>query len=117
MTLAAEHTQTGERLIRQAEKHFQEGNMPKASKSAWDAVEHYLDAVAEQRGWAHESHLDLSRIVSRLAKESDNPRRIHSLFGSVDGLYYNAYEDWFEDIFVEGGIEDARELMDILEKA
>ena len=116
MILVETHKHTAQSLIRQAEEHFQDGDMPKASKSAWDAVECYLDAVSEQRSWDHESHLDLSRVVSRLAKESEDPRQIHSLFGSVDGLYYNAYEDWFEDIFVKDGIEDARELIDMLEK-
>ena len=116
MTLAEQHTQTCESLIRLAEERLKQGDMPKASKSAWDAVEFCLKSIAEQRGWGHESHLELSRVVSRLAKESDDPRRIHRLFGSVDGLYANAYEDWFEDIFVKGGIKDARELIDVLEK-
>ena len=116
MTLVEQHTEVGLSFIRQAEAHFQNGDMPKASKSAWDAVEFCLKAIAKQRGWDHESHLDLSRVVSRLAKESEYPRQIHMSFGSVDGLLYNAYEDWFTDDIVESGIQDAKGFVDVLEK-
>ncbi len=116
MTLTDKHTQTGLLFIQRAEKHFQEGDMPEASKSAWDAVEFCLKSVATQRGWNHESHLDLSRVVTRLSKESDHLRRMGNLFRSVDGLYANSHEDWFGDATVKGGIEDAKELIAILEK-
>ncbi len=117
MTLAEQQMQTGQTFIRQAEKHFQNGDMPNASKGAWDAVEFCLKSVAERRGWERQSHLDLSRVVSRLAKESDDPRRIHSLFIGMTAVHINFYEDWFEDEFVKDGIESAKELISILEKA
>ena len=116
MTLTEKHPQTGPLFIQRAEKHFQKGDMPQASKSAWDAVEFCLKAAAARRGWRHESHFDLSRVVSRLAKERDDPRQINTLFGSVDGLYANAYEDWLESEMVKAGIDNAKELISILEK-
>ena len=116
MTLADPHTRLDLQLIQRAETHFQSGDMPKASKSAWDAIAFCLKTIAEQRGWPHETHLDLSRVVTRLAKESDAPQQMHAMFGSVDGLYANAYENWFTDTLVETGIQDAKEFLDILEK-
>ena len=117
MTLAKQHTETGLQFIRQAEDHFKRGDMPKASKSAWDAVECCLKSIAERRGWEHESHLDLSRVVSRLANGSDNAHQFHSLFIGTTSMYVNSCEDWFEDEFVRGGIEDAKKLIVMLEKA
>ena len=117
MTLAEQQIQTGRLYIQRAEKHFQKGDMTRASKSAWDAVEFCLKSVAEHRGWSHESHLDLSRAVSRLAKERDDARQMRVMFLRMTGLYVNSYEDWFEDVFVRDGIEEAKELMAMLEKA
>ena len=116
MTLAERHTQISSQLIQRAETYFQSGDMTKASQSAWDAVEFCLKTIAERRGWSHESHLDLSRVVSGLAEESDDPHQMHAMFGSVDGLYANAYEDWFTDTLVKTGIQDAKTLLNLLEK-
>ena len=55
-------------------------DLVQASEKGWGAVAHYLKAVAKQRGWRNESHRDFFTIESRLARETDNPDRLHSLF-------------------------------------
>ncbi len=114
MTLVKRQEQASHIYIQQAEEHFRQGDLQGASKSAWDAVESCLKSAAKRRGWSHETHLDLSRVVSRLAKESDDAHHLHTLFGSVGGLYVNSYEDWFTDSIVKTGIEDAKELATML---
>ncbi len=116
MTLTETHKRTAQSLIQQSEKHFREGDMPSASKSAWDAVECYLDAVAEQRGWDHKTYLDLSRVLTRLAEGSNTPRRMRLMFLRMTGLHANAYEDWYSSKMVKDSIEEAKELIDMLER-
>ena len=83
---------------------------------AWGAVAHYLKSIAKRRGWRNRSHRDLSRIVVRLANESDDPYRIHTLYRSMNNLHANFYEDWFDNDTVRNGVEDAKELVARLER-
>ncbi len=112
----ANHTETSERFLRHAEDEFERGDLPQASEKAWGAVAHYVKSVAKQRGWPNRSHSDLSDIVVDLAQETDDPKGIHTLYLAVSGLDANSYEDWWPDIMVAGGINDARELISRLEK-
>ena len=114
-TEIAKHTDTSERFLRHAEEQFEGGDLPQASEKAWGAVAHYLKSVAKQRGWRNRSHADLSDIAVDLAQETDDPAAIKRLYGSMNGLHANFYEDWYTDQMVAQGIDDARELISLLE--
>ena len=109
------HIVTAERFLRHAEEEFEAGDLPQASEKAWGAVAHYLKSVAKFRGWRNRSHSDLNDIATDLSYETDDPRRIRRLYGSVSSLHQNFYEDWLPEISVAEGIEDAREMIDGLE--
>ena len=109
------HIETAERFLRHAEEEFEAGDLPQASEKAWGAVAHYLKSVAKFRGWRNRSHSDLNDIATDLSYETDDPRRIRLLYGSVSSLHQNFYEDWLPEISVAEGIEDAREMIDGLE--
>ena len=52
------------RLVRQAQEEFDTGDRLQASEKAWDAAAHAVKAIAESRGWNHNSHrllFDVSR--------------------------------------------------------
>ena len=68
-----------------------------------------VEAVAEERGWCHESLGDLYRVISRLADETSD-ERLQGLFRSADALHWNAYEGWFTTAFVAGGLKDVEEI-------
>lgn len=110
------HIQTTERFLRHADEQFEEGDMPQASEKAWGAVAHYLKSVAKFRGWRNSSHSDLSAINDDLSYETSDPRMVRFLYRSVSQLHQNFYEDWLTDQSVADGIEDARELIDRLER-
>ena len=110
------HIQTAERFLRHAEEQFEGGDMPQASEKAWGAVAHYLKSVAKFRGWRNSSHSDLSAINDDLSYETSDPRMVRFLYRSVSQLHQNFYEDWLTDQSVSDGIEDARELIDRLER-
>ena len=42
------------------------GNRLQASENIWKSVAHALKAVAEQRGWEHDSHSKLAYFARRL---------------------------------------------------
>ena len=107
----ANHTETSQRFLRHAENEFERGDLPQASEKAWGAVAHYLKSVAKQRGWRNRSHSDLSDIVVDLAQETEDPAAVKRLYGSMNGLHANFYEDWYTDQMVAQGIDDARELI------
>ena len=110
------HIQTAERFLRHAEEQFEIGDMPQASEKAWGAVAHYLKSVAKFRGWRNSSHSDLSKINDDLSYETSDPRMVRFLYRSVSQLHQNFYEDWLTDQSVADGIEDARDLIDRLER-
>ena len=96
---------------------MQEGDLVQASEKGWGAVAHYLKAVAKQRGWRNESHRDFFTVESRLARETDNPHKLHSLFSSARSLHQNFYEPLYSTEQVRVCAEDAKEFIDMLELA
>ena len=117
MVTTQEHITITQSMLEHAEERLQAGDLVQASEKGWGAVAHYLKAVAKQRGWRNESHRDFFTIENRLARETDNPDRLHSFFLSARGLHQNFYEPLFSTEQVRVGIEDAKEFIDMLERA
>ena len=117
MVTTQEHTEITQRMLTHADEFLQAGDLVQASEKGWGAVAHYLKAVAKQRGWRNESHRDFFTIKNRLAQETDNPDRIHSLFDSARVLHQNFYEPISPAEDVERGIERAKEFIGRLEQA
>ena len=76
---------------------------------------HYLKSVAKSRNWRGESHLDLIHVGGDLACETDDPSQARLLFAVARDMRANIYEDLLSDIEIEEGIEDAAELISMLE--
>ena len=110
------HLEISDRLLQHAYEQFEADDLLQASEKAWGAVAHYLKSVAKFRGWRNRSHSDLTDVAMDLAQETNTPREIMRLYRSVSDLHQNFYEDWYLDYVVVGGIDDARELIDRLER-
>ena len=117
MVTTQEHITITQSMLEHAEERLQEGDLIQASEKGWGAVAHYLKAVAKQRGWRNESHRDFFTIESRLARETDNPHKLHSLFSSARSLHQNFYEPLYSTEQVRVCAEDAKEFIDMLERA
>ena len=117
MVTTQEHTTITQRMLAHADEFLQEGDLVQASEKGWGAAAHYLKAVAKQRGWRNNSHRDFFTIENRLARETDNPDRLHALFLSARSLHQNFYEPLFSTEQVRVGIADAKEFVDMLERA
>ena len=101
-------------LLAQARVELYEGDVRQASEKGWDAAALMLKAIAEQRGWEHGRHRDLSRIASRLRSETGN-RDVFRFYQVADSLHGNFYEDLLPARDIAEGLDDVEHLLDLLE--
>ena len=110
---AEEYAALSRRLVRQAQQGFDRGDRLQASEKAWGAAAHAVKAVAASRGWNHNSHRLLFDIVDQVSRDVENPR-LRSHFHAANSLHQNFYEDWQPDGSVQAGINEVRQLVDLL---
>ncbi|MCY4622834.1 MAG: PaREP1 family protein [bacterium] len=101
-------------LLAQGIEELTEGDSRQASEKGWGAAAQMIKAVASSRGWKHDSHASLYRVIDRLVKETGDDG-IRSRFGVANGLHQNFYENWAGADYVAGGLADVRGLLDRLE--
>ena len=99
-----------------AEDELVKGNRLQASEKAWAAVAQQLKAIAEQRGWIHESHYRNHDIAYYLDREY--PEGLN-LYLRVEGMdqrgHTNFYENGSDEERVRALVHEARRLVDDLE--
>ena len=117
MATPEEHIEVSRRFLAHADEFLDVNDLPQASEKAWGAVAQYLKAVANRRGWRNGTHRDFFTIKSRLAQETDDPRRISELFAILREQHINFYEISYPRDEVELGVESAKEFIDRLERA
>ena len=74
-----------------------------------------VKAVADARGWPHNSHRDLHHAVRRLVEETGDAR-ISNQFGNANALHGNFYEGRFPRFSVESYLGDVAELVEKLDR-
>ena len=104
----------GRGLLAQGRRELAEGDTRQASEKGWGAAAQMVKAVAERRGWAHQSHAALYRVVSRLVAETGDDD-IRNLFKVASSLHTNFYENWDTAESVAGDLNDVERLLDKLE--
>ena len=104
----------GRGLLAQGRRELAEGDTRQASEKGWGAAAQMVKAVAERRGWAHQSHAALYRVVGRLADETGD-EEIRRLFDVAGNLHVNFYENWNTARNVTAGLNDVERLLDRLE--
>ena len=104
----------GRGLLAQGRRELAEGDTRQASEKGWGAAAQMVKAVAERRGWAHQSHAALYRVVRRLVNETGD-EDIRRWFQIANALHTNFYENWDDAENVAGGLDDVERLLDKLE--
>ena len=112
--VAEEYIETSVRLLQQADAEFEKGDLLQASEKAWGAVSQYLKAMATQRGLPHRVHRELRLVAHHLVEETGQ-QRIRELFAVAESMHANYYEAWMPEAEVRAGVENVRELFEILE--
>ena len=113
-TRADYHTDTANEFLIKARAHLAEGDLLQASEKAWGATARMVKAVAETRGWEHNAHGDLYRVVDLVAAEVSN-RRLQTLFSAAGSLHQNFYEGHMAEASVANGLDDAEEIVGLLQ--
>lgn len=102
-------------LLAQGFEELAEGDSRQASEKGWGAAAQMIKAIASSRGWKHDSHASLYRVIDRLVKETGD-HSIRNRFSVAGGLHQNFYENWGSADHVAGGLSDVRDLLDRLER-
>ena len=93
MTTAERYQSVSAQLIEQAHLELEAGDLIQASEKFWGATAQALKAIAQERGWEHNSHAHFYRIVQALIEETGD-EDLFDLFGSANLLHINFYEHW-----------------------
>ena len=72
-------------------KLVERGDLRQGGEKIWNSVVQLVKAVAERRGWRHDTHHLVWAAVRNIAKELRD-RNILTLFAAVEQLHVNFYE-------------------------
>ena len=97
------YTDMSREYIARAEDYLSQGDLKQASEKSWGAAACALKAIAEQRGWRHQSHSLLFDISGQIADELER-QELRDLFAVARSMHQNFYENWFPEDEVEHGI-------------
>ena len=97
-------------LLAQAFEELADGDSRQASEKGWGAAAQIIKAIASSRGWNHNNHASLYRVIARLVAETDDDQ-IHVGFTIANALHQNFYENWGEADYVARGLVHVRDLL------
>ncbi len=95
MTTSQQYVETSATLFDQARLELETGDLIQASEKYWGAAAQALKAVAQDRGWEHNSHAHFYRVVRNLIDETGD-EQLFDLFNAADLLHTNFYENWMQ---------------------
>ncbi len=88
---ASAHLQVAREFLAASESYSVAAAPLIKSEMLWCAAAHSVKAAANQYGWTNDSHNDLFRAVSRLARRLSEPR-LTAEFNAASRLHKNMYE-------------------------
>lgn len=113
MTTKTEYGIAAAELLEQARMELELGDTRQASEKAWGAAAQAVKAVAEARGWEHDTHGSLFRAVRLLGAEPGNSE-LTGLFGDASTLHVNFYENWLTSMDVEKRLTEVARFVDLM---
>ena len=105
---------TGRDFLAKAHVYLAEGDLLQASEKGWGAAAQIVKGIAEARGWPHNGHHHLWRVVNRLVEETGD-RAIRTTFTVASALHTNFYEGWLPRETVEDHLDQVAGLLSKLE--
>ncbi len=115
MTTQAEYySSTSRKFLAQAEASLALDDLLQASEKGWGAAAEMVKGIAHARGWPHNGHRELFRIIDRLAEESGDEQLL-TFFSTASALHVNFYEGWMTRNTVAVDLRQVAELLRKLE--
>lgn len=102
-TRADGYAETSRALLAQAKDELASGDSLQASEKLWSAAAQMVRAVADRRGWRHDSHRSLFEAVDRLV-EATGDQGLRAAFQIASSLHTNFYENWQSPESVESSV-------------
>ena len=99
----------------EADNYLRRRNNIQASEKGWGATAQALKAIAEERGWNHNSHGLIVDVAQQVADEQDRSDLV-GLFGTAQALHVNFYENWLSSDTVGIYLNDVKRLLPELER-
>ena len=90
-----EHLEISRRFRDQGFAEIESGDLLQGSEKLWGAAAHAVKAAAEQRGWKHNGHAYLHKVVYDLVLDTGDRRLSHN-FQDATRLHVNFYENTME---------------------
>ena len=101
-----------EEYIKQSDNYFQTVNNYlakddnlQASEKMWGASAQIVKAYAEKKGFKHNGHAALFKVVKKLVKETGEDEFL-TLFNVANSLHSNFYENWMDTEIVSDSKAD-----------
>ena len=114
-TDADEYAALSRHFVLQAQEELDKCDRLQAWEKAWGAAAHAVKAVAADRGWNHNSHRLLFDAIDQIARDNE-AHALRSLFQIANSLHQNFYENWQPDGVVQDGINEVKQLVELLDE-
>ena len=108
------YSSTSRDFLAKASTYLAQDDLLQASEKTWGAVAHAVKAIAERRGWRHDSHRRLFVVIDMIISETGQ-REIRKLFQAANNSHKNFYEGRMDSRDVEDNIMEVENLLAILD--
>ena len=107
------HLTISHRFRDQGLAEIESGDLLQGSEKLWGAAAHAVKAAAEQRGWKHNGHAYLFKVINEIVSVTGNGR-LKDAFEIANELHINFYEDTLDQDAIDKHAEDVLDLIEMI---
>ena len=107
------HSETATEFLIRARAYLAADDLLQASEKGWGAAARAVKAVAESRGWDHNSHHQLHRVIAQLVEETGD-LELRRRFNAANTLHINFYDGFLNANDISANLEDVERLVEQL---
>ena len=108
-----EHLAISHRFRDQGLAEIESGDLLQGSEKLWGAAAHAVKAAAEQRGWKHNGHFYLFKVINEFVLITGD-RRLKDAFEIANQLHINFYEDTLGSDIIDEHAQIVLDLIDMI---
>ena len=112
-TQTEKHTRLARKLLDDAKREIDAGDLVQGSEKLWGATSQALMAYCASHGMSHGKYANRRHAAFQLADQLDNPF-IRATFGVAQSCHSNFYNDWMEQEDLDGYLPDIEALVNIV---